>query len=257
MGGTAMANRFESKIVIVTGGASGIGRDGAIAFAREGATVVVADIASGEETVKQIHDTGGEAVFVQTDVRKAADVESMVSRCVELYGGLDYAFNNAGISGAFSPLADYDPETWDNVLAVNLTGVFLSMKYEIPALIRRGGGAIVNLASAAGIKSSPDVGPAYNASKHGVVGLSKGAAVQYADKRIRINVVCPGLIRTPLSEQTLLKDESTARTVIGRHPIGRVGEPREVTSLVLWLCSGESSFVTGAIIPVDGGLVLS
>ncbi len=174
-----------------------------------------------------------------------------------LYGGVDYAFNNEGISGAFSPLADYDPDTWNDVLAINLTGVFLSMKYEIPEMLRRGGGAIVNLASAAGIKSSSDVGPAYNASKHGVVGLSKGAAVQYAGKAIRINVVCPGLIRTPLSERTLLLDEQTARAVIGKHPIGRAGEPREVTSLVLWLCSDEASFVTGAIIPVDGGLILT
>jgi NAD(P)-dependent dehydrogenase (short-subunit alcohol dehydrogenase family) len=252
-----MGDRFERKIVVVTGGASGLGRDAAIAFAAEGARVVVADIASGDETVAQIRQAGGEAVFIHTDVRMAADVESMVARCVSVYGGLDYAFNNAGISGAFSPLADYDPETWDDVIAVNLTGVFLSMKYEIPEIVRRGGGAIVNLASAAGIKSSQDVGPAYNASKHGVVGLSKGAAVQYAGKGIRINVVCPGLIRTPLSERTLLRDESTARAIIGKHPIGRVGEPREVTSLVLWLCSDESSFVTGAIIPVDGGLVLS
>ena len=184
-------------------------------------------------------------------------MESMVRRCVKLYGGLDYAFNNAGISGAFSPLADYDPDTWNDVIAVNLSGVFLSMKYEIPEMIRRGGGSIVNLASAAGIKSSPDVGPAYNASKHGIVGLSKGAALQYAPKGIRINVVCPGLIRTPLSDRTLLSDEATARAIIAKHPIGRAGEPREVTSLVLWLCSSESAFVTGAVIPVDGGLVLS
>jgi NAD(P)-dependent dehydrogenase (short-subunit alcohol dehydrogenase family) len=252
-----MGNRFASKIVIVTGGASGLGRDAAIAFGREGAKVLVADIADGEGTSSAIKDAGGEALFVRTDVRKAADVESMVKRCVELYGGVDYAFNNAGISGAFSPLADYDPDTWNDVLAVNLTGVFLSMRYEIPEIIRRGGGAIVNLSSAAGIKSSSDVGPAYNASKHGIVGLSKGAAVQYADKGVRINVVCPGLIRTPLSEKTLLRDEPTARAIIAKHPIGRVGEPREVTSLVLWLCSDESSFVTGAIIPVDGGLVLS
>ncbi len=252
-----MGNRFESKIVIVTGGASGIGRDTAFAFGSEGARVVVADIASGEETVERIKEAGGEAVFIRTDVRKAAEVESMIAECVALYGGIDYAFNNAGISGDFSPLADYDPETWNDVIAVNLTGIFLSMKYEIPEIIRRGGGAIVNLSSAAGIKSSSDVGPAYNASKHGIVGLSKGAAVQYADKGIRINVVCPGLIRTPLSERTLLRDEPTARAIIGKHPIGRVGEPREVTSLVLWLCSDESSFVTGAIIPVDGGLVLS
>jgi NAD(P)-dependent dehydrogenase (short-subunit alcohol dehydrogenase family) len=252
-----MGNRFESKVVIVTGGASGIGKDAAVAFGAEGAKVVVADIANAEETVGQIKETGGEAVFVRTDVRKAPDVQSMVGRCIELYGGVDYAFNNAGISGAFSALADYDPQTWSDVIAVNLTGVFLSMKYEIPEMIRRGGGAIVNLSSAAGIKSSSDVGPAYNASKHGVVGLSKGAAVQYADRGIRINVVCPGLIRTPLSERTLLRDEPTARAIIGKHPIGRVGEPREVTSLVLWLCSDESSFVTGAIIPVDGGLILA
>lgn len=249
-----MGGRFESKVVVVTGGASGLGREASLAFAREGARVVIGDVADAGETVSLIKAAGGDAAFVRTDVSKAADVENMVKQCVRLYGGLDCAFNNAGIGEDFSMLADHDPASWDRVIAINLTGVFLCMKYEIPEMLRRGAGAIVNLASAAAIKASPDVGAAYNASKHGLVGLSKGAAVQYADKGIRINVLCPGLIRTPLSERTLMADESIAGKVIARHPIARAGEPREVSDFVLWLCSNEASFVVGAIIPVDGGM---
>jgi NAD(P)-dependent dehydrogenase (short-subunit alcohol dehydrogenase family) len=252
-----MGGRFKSKVVVVTGGASGLGRDASLAFAHDGAKVVIGDIADAEETVSRIREAGGDATFVRTDVSKAGDVENLIKECVRLYGGLDFAFNNAGIGQDFSTVVDCVPEDWERVIAINLTGVFFCMKYEIPEMLRRGGGAIVNLASAAGIKSSPDVGPAYNASKHGLVGLSKGAAMQFADKGIRINVVCPGLIRTPLSERTLMADESIARKIITRHPIGRVGEPREVTALVLWLCSDEASFMVGAIIPVDGGMVLS
>jgi NAD(P)-dependent dehydrogenase (short-subunit alcohol dehydrogenase family) len=251
-----MSKRFDSKVVIVTGGGSGMGRDAAIAFAKEGANVVVADIANGDETVSQIKTAGGDAIFVRTDVSKDEDVKSMVARCVEVYGGLNYAYNNAGISGPFSPLTEFDPNAWENVLAVNLTGVFLCMRYQIPELMRCGGGAIVNMSSIAGIKGIKEVGCAYNASKHGVVGLTKNAALQYADKGVRVNVVCPSLIRTPLTENTFMRDEETARAVIALHPLGRAGEPGEVTSLVLWLCSNESSFITGAIIPVDGGAVL-
>ncbi len=252
-----MRKRFESKVVVVTGGAAGIGQSAAVAMAREGARVVVADIAGAEETLSKIREVGGVGLAVRCDVRKSADIRSAIRTCVETYGGLDCAFNNAGIGGGFVPLIDLDEGAWNDIVAVNLTGVFLCMKYEIPEMLKRGGGAIVNTSSGAGIKSSPDVSPAYNASKHGLHGLSKGAAVEYASRGIRINAVCPGLIRTPLSEGTLLADPSIARSIIAKHPIGRVGEPEEVTSLVLWLCSDEASFVTGAMIPVDGGLVLS
>jgi NAD(P)-dependent dehydrogenase (short-subunit alcohol dehydrogenase family) len=253
-----MRKRFESKVVLVTGGAAGIGQSAAVAMAREGARVVVADVAGAEETLSKIREVGGVGLAVRCDVRKSADIRSAIRTCIETYGGLDCAFNNAGINGGgMVPLTDLDEGTWNDVMAVNLTGVFLCMKYEIPEMLRRGGGAIVNTSSAAGIKSSPDVSPAYNASKHGLHGLSKGAAVEYASRGIRINVVCPGLIRTPMSEGSLLADPSVARSIIAKHPIGRVGEPEEVTSLVLWLCSDEASFVTGAMIPVDGGMVLS
>lgn len=252
-----MKRRFESKVVVVTGGAAGIGQSAAVAMAREGARVFVADVAAAEETLCKIREGGGEGMAIRCDVRKAADVRSAIRTCVDTYGGLDYAFNNAGVGGGFVSLTDLDEGAWNHVVAVNLTGVFLCMKYEIPEMLKRGGGAIVNTSSAAGIKSSPDVSCAYNASKHGLHGLSKGAALEFAPKGIRINVVCPGLIKTPMSNASLLADPSIARSIIAKHPIGRAGEPEEVTSLVLWLCSDEASFVTGAMIPVDGGMVLS
>lgn len=254
-----MERRFESKVVLVTGGTSGIGRDAAIAFAREGARVAVAGrrATEGEETVSLIRKAGGEGLFVQADVSKSTDIQAMVARCVDAYGRLDCAFNNAGIGGPLSvPLADYDEETWNRIIAVNLTGVFLCMKFEIPEMLKGGGGAIVNTSSAAGIKSSPVPGAAYSSSKHGLHGLSTTAALEYAAKGIRVNVVCPGVIMTPLTENSIGRDKKLMERVASKHPIGRVGEPREVSSLVLWLCSNEASFVTGAIIPVDGGQLL-
>jgi NAD(P)-dependent dehydrogenase (short-subunit alcohol dehydrogenase family) len=251
-----MNRRFESKVVFVTGGTSGLGRDAAIAFAREGAKVCLVGrrVVEGEETVNLIRQSGGEALFVRTDVRQEADIKNAVKLCVEAFGGLDCAFNNAGRGGPhFRPLAEYEKETWDDIIAVNLTGPFLCMKYEIPEMLKRGGGAIVNLSSTAGLKSAPAVGAAYSASKSGLNGLSTQAAVEYAPKGIRVNVICPGVIRTPLTESG---GEEFIERVTPKHPIGRIGEPREVSALVLWLCSQESSFVTGAIIPVDGGMLL-
>jgi NAD(P)-dependent dehydrogenase (short-subunit alcohol dehydrogenase family) len=253
-----MKKRFESKVVLVTGGTSGMGRDAAVAFAREGARVCVVGrrVPEGEETISLIREAGGEGLFVQTDVRREDDIKAAVERCVSAFGGLDCAFNNAGIGGMpYTSLTEYGKERWDDVIAVNLTGPFLCMKYEIPEMLKRGGGSIVNLSSNAGIKSIPAVGPAYNASKAGLHGLSTTAAVEYASRGIRVNVVCPGLIRTPLSERGL-KDETFRTRAIAKHPIGRIGEPAEVSALVLWLCSDEASFVTGDIIPVDGGMVL-
>lgn len=253
-----MSKRFESKTVLITGSTSGLGQNAALAFAREGAKVVVAGrrIKEGAETVAMIREAGGEASFVSADVSKPSDIETMVKTCVETYGGLDCAFNNAGTDGTlFVPTADYDKATWDRVIAVNLTGVFLSMKYEIPEMLKRGGGVIVNMAAVAGLKSGR-VGTAYNASKHGVIGITTTAALEYAAQGIRVNAVCPAIIRTPMSDGVFLQDEATAQRAKSLHAMGRVGEPEEVSSLVLWLCSGEASFVTGTAIPVDGGFLL-
>jgi NAD(P)-dependent dehydrogenase (short-subunit alcohol dehydrogenase family) len=254
-----MSKRFESKVALVTGATSGLGRDAAIAFAREGAKVVVTGRRKkeGEETVEMAKKAGGIATFVQADLSKPGDIEAMVKACTKIFGGLDCAFNNAGIEGTIRiPLTEYSLEVWNRVMAVNLTGMFLCMKYEIAEMLKRGGGSIVNMGAVASKKASPVVGVAYVTSKQGMVGLTQTGAIEYADKGIRINAVCPGIIRTPLSDKTLLSTEEMRKRAQSMHPIGRVGEPEEVSRLVLWLCSDEASFVTGAIIPVDGGFLL-
>jgi NAD(P)-dependent dehydrogenase (short-subunit alcohol dehydrogenase family) len=254
-----MNRRFESKVVLVTGGTSGLGRDAALAFAREGAKVVLTGrrTEAGEEVVAAIRKEGGEAFFVRADVSRACDVKASVCACVKTYGGLDCAFNNAGIDGTLMvPLADYEEETWDQVIATNLTGTFLSMKHEIPEMLKRGGGSIVNMSAMAGLRSGRRTGAAYNASKHGIVGLTTTGAVEYASRGIRVNAVCPALIRTPMSDVTFLKDEAMVQKALEMYPMGRVGQPEEVTSLVLWLCSSEAAFVTGTAIPIDGGALL-
>lgn len=254
-----MNRRFESKVVLVTGGTSGLGRDAALAFAREGAKVVLTGrrVEAGEEVVSAIQKEAGEVLFVRADVSKTSDVEATVQACVKNYGGLDCAFNNAGIDGALMvPMVDYKKEVWDQVILTNLTGTFLSMKYEIPEMLKRGGGSIVNMSAMAGLRSGRRTGAAYNASKHGIIGLTTTGAVEYAARGIRVNAVCPALIQTPMSEATFLKDEAMVQKAIQMYPIGRIGRPEEVTSLVLWLCSSEASFVTGSAIPVDGGSLL-
>jgi NAD(P)-dependent dehydrogenase (short-subunit alcohol dehydrogenase family) len=254
-----MKRRFESKVALVTGGTSGLGRDAAIAFAREGAKVVVTGRRKkeGEETVEMAKNAGGIATFIQADLSNPGDIEAMVGTCTRIYGGVDCAFNNAGIEGTIrTPLTEYSLEVWNKVMAVNLTGMFLCMKYEIAEMLKRGGGSIVNMGAVASKKASPVVGVAYVTSKQGMVGLTQTGAIEYADRGIRINAVCPGVIRTPLSDKTLLANEEMRKRALSMHPIGRVGEPEEVSNLVLWLCSDEASFVTGAIIPVDGGFLL-
>ena len=251
-----MNKLFNGEVALITGASSGIGRATALAFAAEGARVVVASRRSEEslETVRLIQAAGGDAMFVKTDVSQAAEAEAMVAATVQRYGALHFAFNNAGIEGTpFVPLASYAESTWDEVIGINLKVVFLCMKYELPHIVQTKG-AIVNMASVAGLVGGR-IGSAYYASKHGVVGLTKAAAIEYADKGVRINAVAPAVIHTPLAERAGLAmgDPQTAARVLAMHPMGRIGQPEEVAQAVLWLCSKGASFTTGHTLPVDGG----
>jgi NAD(P)-dependent dehydrogenase (short-subunit alcohol dehydrogenase family) len=256
-----MAGRVEGKVALVTGGASGIGRATALTFAREGAKLVVADmnVDGAQQTVHMITEHGGEAIFVKADVSKAVEVEALISKAVETYGRLDCAHNNAGISGTGvagdqrALTADYPEARWHHVLAINLTGVWFCMKYELAQMLHQGGGSIVNTTSAAGLVGLP-YASAYVASKHGVVGLTKTAALEYAQQGIRVNCVCPGYIQTPMTARGL-SDPVQQAQIVAREPIGRVGTPEEVAEAVVWLCSDAASFVTGHAMTVDGGYV--
>ena len=251
-----MDRPFENQVALVTGGSSGIGRATALAFAAQGARVVVASrrAEESEETVRMIRSAGGRAIFVATDVTQAAQVQALVARTVAEYGALNYAFNNAGIEGStFVATADYSEEAWDSVIAINLKGVFLSMKYELPHILASQG-AIVNMASVAGLRGSR-FGSAYVASKHAVVGLTKAAAIEYADKGVRINAVAPAVIVTPMAERAFFQDPVVKARVMAMHPQGRLGQPEEVAQAVIWLCSKGASFTTGHTLPVDGGLM--
>ncbi len=251
-----MAGQLEGKVSLITGGGSGIGKASALAFAREGSKVVVADVnvEGGEQTVRLIQDTGGEATFVRADVSNSGDVSDMVSHAVQTYNRLDCAFNNAGISGGRGRIHEYTEDDWSRVLNINLTGVWLCMKYEIIQMLKQGGGAIVNTASVMGLVGGSR-SPAYGATKHGVVGLTKTGAVDYAQEAIRINAVCPGYIRTPMIEQSILSDPVAEERVVSRHPMHRLGTPEEIAEAVVWLCSDAASFVTGHAMTVDGGYV--
>jgi len=251
-----MAGRVAGKVALITGGGSGIGRATAQVFAREGATVVVADIVAegGEETVRLLKQAGGEATFVKTDVSRATEVQTLVQKAVETYGRLDCAFNNAGIEGVVQPTVDYGEAHWDRVLAINLKGVWLCMKYELQQMLKQGGGAIVNTASVAGLVGLPGFS-AYVAAKHGVNGLTKTAALEYAKAGIRVNAVCPGAIRTPMFERGARDNPGIEEQVVAMEPIGRMAAPAEVGEAVVWLCSDAASFVTGLPLAVDGGWV--
>jgi len=248
--------RFEGKVALVTGGGSGIGRATALAFANDGAKVVIDDIKAegGEETLRLIRSAGGEAVFVKADVSKAAEVEAMVQRAIETYGRLDCAFNNAGIGEPLKRVSKTSEDNWDRVMATNLKGVYLCMKYELPHMFKQGKGAIVNTASLAGLKGLAGQA-AYVASKHGVVGLTKSAALEYASTGVRINAVCPGVISTPLIAHGLKDRPYLEKAYVDMEPIGRLGKPEEIAAAVLWLCSDEASFVIGSVFSVDGGVV--
>lgn len=251
-----MTGRFDGKVALVTGGAAGIGKATCIAYAKEGAAVVIADVLEdeGQATAQEIIESGGQAIFLRTDVSKTDNVIAMVKESVATYGRLDCAFNNAGIEGKMAPTAESTEENWDLTISVNLKGVYLCMKYEIEQMLKQGGGVIVNMASVAGMVGFASL-PAYCASKGGVIQLTKAAALEYAQNGIRINVVCPGGIRTAMVDRIEAVETRMRDALLAAHPIGRLGRPEEVADVVLWLSSDESSFVTGYPIAVDGGYV--
>ena len=242
---------LEGKVAIITGAGSGIGKAAAELFAKEGAKVVVSDIneANGKSAVDEIKKNGGEAFFIKADSSKPEDNEALIKQTVEKYGALDIAVNNAGIGGPLAMTGEYPIDGWQKVIGINLSGVFYGLRYQIPAMLEKGG-SIVNIASILG-SAGTKLSPAYVAAKHGVLGLTKAAALEYADKNIRINSVGPGYIKTPLVMNSL--DKNALDALVGLHPMGRLGESEEIAEVILWLASPKSSFVTGSYYPADGG----
>ncbi len=247
---------MTGKVALVTGGSSGIGRAAAIAFAQEGAQVVIASRTreKGQAAAQEIVQAGCEAIWIQADVSQAAQVESMVRHAVAAYGRLDYAFNNGGSGGQTGWLPEIQEEEWDKTIDGYLKSVWLCMKYEIPEMLKAGG-VIVNNSSVDGERAFP-MDPVYSAAKHGVLGLTKSAAMQYADKGIRINAVCPGWIRTPLTEEILAQDPQAEGRMLMHQPIGRLGRAEEVAQAVVWLCSDKASLIVGTALAVDGGYLI-
>jgi NAD(P)-dependent dehydrogenase (short-subunit alcohol dehydrogenase family) len=245
---------YAGKVAFVTGAGSGIGRATALAFAREGASVVVSDISEqgNQETVRMIEELDERALAVRCDVTRTGDVKAALDRTVETFGRLDVAFNNAGVEQEEAATAELAEEVWDRVIDIDLRGVFLCMKHEIPLMLEQGGGAIVNTSSGAGVKGFP-MGAAYVAAKHGVIGLTRSAALDSAQANIRINAVCPGIIETQMMDRVTGDTPEGRQQVISQEPIGRMGKPEEIAEAVLWLCSEAASFVVGHAMVVDGG----
>lgn len=242
---------LTNKVAIVTGAGSGIGRAIALALSREGAQVVISDIneKGGMESTELIKKEGGSCLFVLADISKPEDCQSLVDTTMKQYGGLHIAINNAGVAGPIQPTGEYPIDGWDKVISINLSGVFYGMRYQIPAMLKSGGGSIINISSILGMVGTK-FSPAYVAAKHGVLGLTKTAAIEYAQQNIRVNTVGPAYIKTPLLE---MLDEQTIQAIAALHPMGRLGTSEEVAELVLWLCSDKASFVTGSYYAVDGG----
>ena len=253
-----MADRVKGKVALITGGGSGIGRATATLFASEGARVVVADYNAegGERTVRAIKEAGGDAIFHAADVANHKEVEALVKKTVEHYGRLDCAFNNAGIEGEFSSTPECTLENWQRVIAINLSGVFYCMKYEIPEMLKHGGGTIVNTSSICGLAGIANTS-AYTAAKHGVAGLTKTAALEFSSQGIRVNAVCPGFIRTPMVARVMDRGSFDEKAVIQTHPINRLGKAEEIAEAVLWLSTDASSFVSGVLVVLPLGAVVT
>lgn len=247
-----MEQIFKDKVIIITGSTFGIGKTTALAFAKRGAKVVLSDYKADEDTEKTIRDNGGEAIFVSCDVSNEGDVKNLVTKTITHYGRLDFAFNNAGIEGTPAPATECSNENWDKTININLTGVWYCMKYQIPEMLKTGGGSIVNNASIAGLVGFGSM-PAYVASKHGVVGLTKNVALDYAKQGIRVNAVCPGVIHTPMIDRFTGGDQAAMDQLKAGKPMGRIGQPEEIAETVIFLCSDGASFITGQSIAVDGG----
>lgn len=245
---------YSGKVAFVTGAANGIGRATALAFASEGASVVVADVleTGNQETARMIGELGGRALAVRCDVSRAEDVKAALDQTLQAFGRLDFAFNNAGIEQPLTATAEISEDEWDRIIRINLTGVFLCMKYQIPLMLKQGGGAIVNTASGAGVRGFAGQA-AYTAAKHGVVGMTKCAALDYAVRNIRVNAVCPGIIATPMMDRFTEGTREGEQRVIAQEPIGRMGKPEEIAATVVWLCSEAAAFVIGHAMVVDGG----
>ncbi|MFN5310272.1 MAG: SDR family oxidoreductase [Candidatus Kapaibacterium sp.] len=247
-----METAFKNKVIIITGSTFGIGKSTAIAFAQRGAKVVLSDWKQDEDTLSTIIKNGGDAIFVKCDVSVEDDVKNLVAETIAKYGRLDFAFNNAGIEGTPAPATECSNDNWDKTININLKGVWYCMKYQIPEMLKVGGGVIVNNASIAGLVGFGGV-PAYVASKHAVVGLTKNVALDYAKQNIRVNAVCPGVIHTPMVDRFTGQDPEVLEQLVAAKPMGRVGQPEEIAETVVFLCSNAASFITGQAIAIDGG----